>query len=155
MSAGLRVVTVVFVLGTLPGCCWFSHCLKADEARRARFGRLEEQLVEFSKKVNAYYAEHGGMPADFSETKFFETLAAVYPAAGPDRAAATKIKDTYIVRARPIPGGSYSVMLCDRTSGQKLLEDLSCRTTRVEIRSWNEGGVSACEFERDVASYCQ
>ncbi len=153
MSTMLRTLALTCALGYLSGCCSFSHCLSPEQSRTARFAQLEEQVIAFSKKVNAYWADHGGMPGDFDERQFFDVLATLYPT-GPDHKAVAGIKGKYRVRVHALPGESYALVLCDPASDAKILEDFSCKTTKVEIRHWDSPDPHPCEFEPDPGRFC-
>ncbi len=154
MNRGFKAVAVCLALVPLSDCCTLRHCLTPEEARQAKFSRLEQKLVEFSKAVNAYNAQQGGIAGTFSQQALFAALDAIYPS-GPNRKAARDLRKDYTVKARPIAGGFYSVVVCDPVTGGKLLEDVSCKTTRVEVRLWDKEGATACDFVPDVAAYCE
>ena len=72
----------------------------------------------------------------------------------PDREKVEKIKEEYRLKARAVSPG-YSVVLCDRDSGNKLLEDFSCTLSKVDIQYWDKDENVACDFEDDWRKYCE
>ena len=104
-----------------------------------------------SKKVTAYYGRQGQtVPAAFDASEFFAVLQRVYP----DKQKVDMIKTTYRVKARGIDD-DYDVILCDRGSGTKLLEDLSCTLNRVDLRYWDSATPTPCDFVADWRTYCK
>lgn len=152
-------LAVSFTLLALQGCCWLKPCPTDDEKRVQRLSQVETRLADFSMTVTAYYGKRGERtPADFDEATFFRVLGEAYPR----QADVQEVKDGYRVRARSVPGGFYEVVLCDRASGGKLMEDLSCTMSSVDARPWSEAGAPPektgappCEFAVDPASVCR
>jgi hypothetical protein len=108
-------------------------------------------LSDFSMKIVAHYeSQNVSVPNDFDSKQFFELLGKIYP----DQSRVTFVHDHYRVLARPL-GGGYSVMLCDPTGDQKIMEDLSCHLNRVEIRSWESNVATPCAFESNWKPYCK
>jgi len=141
------------LLCTLGSCCWFSPCAKPDEARRQGLVQTEARLADFSKAIGGYYGQRSQpVPTTFDEGTFFEVLAEAYPKLGQEDVR--EVKATYRVRARAVAGG-YAVVLCDRKTGWKLMEDLSCTLDRVDLRTWEGSTQSACDFEADPAKLCR
>jgi hypothetical protein len=152
MRAPLAVVASMTLLVPAYGCCTFHHCMTPEQSRQAQFSRLEQTLTEFSKKLNAYHALHGGVPSSFDAGQFFRELESAYPS-GRQRKAAEELRASYSVNARPLPNGYFSVLVCDK-SGRALMEDFSCLTTRVEVRRWESSTSAACEFAPKPETYC-
>ncbi len=141
----------LLALAALSGCCWFSPCTTPDEAARADLARTERRLADFSKTINAYYRGRGeSVPATFDEVTYFAVLTAEHPS----HEEVQEVKSKYRVRARAVAGG-YAVVLCDPTTSRKLMEDLSCTTASVDLRTWDRGGRVPCEFEAEPDSYCR
>jgi hypothetical protein len=121
------------------------------ERTKETYSSLEVTLSDMSKKVIAYYGRQGQMvPPSFDASEFIAILQREYP----DKQRVDIIRTTYWVKARAIDG-DYSVILCDRQSGNKLLEDFSCTLNRVDLRYWEEGTPAACEFVTDWRTYCK
>lgn len=153
MKRLVGVPVLASALLALSGCCWVSRCLTPQQQRGARFSQLEEQVLTFSRKVNAYCAEHDCGGRDLDGGRLLEILTAVYPS-GKNHDAIREIERTYVVRAHALDGGHYALMLCDRDRGTKILEDLSCRTVRVEVPAWRNPEPVACEFEPNPERFC-
>jgi hypothetical protein len=155
MKASLMVS---FALLAVPGCCLFRPCPAGEDDRVQRLSRIEVRLTDFSMAVTAYYGRRGEqVPADFDEAALFRVLGEAYPR----QADVQEVKVGYRVRARATPGGFYDLVLCDKASGGKLMEDLSCTMSAVDARPWSEAGAPPektgappCDFAADPASLC-
>jgi len=133
------------------GCSISSLFAREGEEKERKFSALEVTLSDMSKKITGYYGEQGQpIPPEFDEKVFIALLEKIYP----DREKVEKIKEEYRIKARTI-GPGYSVVLCDRESGNKLLEDISCTLSKVDIRYWDKDETVACEFEGDWRKYCE
>ena len=124
---------------------------KDDEDKAKEYSKIEIILSDFSKKVTAYYDKQDmSIPKDFDEKQFIEVLEKVYP----DQDRVELIKKDFKIKARTIDN-NYSVVLCDPDTDNKLMEDLSCHTTHVEIRFWNKEGTHPCIFEENWEACCK
>lgn len=133
------------------GCSAGSLFAREGEGRLKEYSSLEITLSDMSKKITAYYGKQGKtVPPEFDENEFIGLLAKIYP----DKEKVEKIEHNYRIRARAIDG-DYSVVLCDRETGNKLLEDFSCTLNKVDIRYWDRDVVVPCEFESDWRRYCK
>ena len=131
------------------GCSYIY--VKDDEEKAQKYSKLEIILSDFSKKIIAYYERQNiPIPKDFNEKQFIEVLEEVYP----DKTKVELIKKDFKVKAHSIDN-NYSVVLCDPDTGSKLMEDLSCHTTHVEIRFWDKEGIYPCIFEENWQMYCK
>lgn len=143
----ISVLLVVFLL--FAGCSYFY--VKNDEGKAKEYSKIEIILSDFSKKITAYYGKQNiSIPKDFDEKQFIEVLEKVYP----DQAKVELIKKDFKIKARPMDN-NYSVVLCEHGIGSKLMEDLSCHTTHVEIRFWDKEGTYPCTFEENWEVYCK
>ncbi len=143
----LSVLLVTFLL--LFGCSYIYT--KEDEDKAKEYSKIEIMLSDFSKKITAHYAKQNiPIPKDFDEKQFIEVLQKVYP----DQAKVELIKKDFKIKAHSIDN-NYSVVLCDLDTGSKLMEDLSCHTTHVELRFWDKGGTYPCIFEENWEAYCK
>lgn len=107
-------------------------------------------LSDFSYKVVGYYEEQKlSISPDFDAKQFFEVLEKKYP----DQVRVKNVRENYKVSVRSVDGG-YSAMLCDPSTNAKIMEDLSCHLNRVEIRTWQSGLSTPCDFESDWKTYC-
>jgi len=147
----MKQFVTILVAIILFGCS--HHCrypLSSDEDAR-ECAATAVTLSDFSMKIVGYYqSQNLTMPEDFDKKQFFALLEKIYP----DQTRVTSIRDNYLVSVRSLNGG-YSVMLCDPTSNQKIMEDLSCHLNRVEIRSWENPSPSQCFFENNWKPFCE
>jgi len=148
----LRKLSVLFIAFIFfYGCSFGSIYAKDDEDKAKEYSKIEIILSDFSKKITAYYAKQNmSIPTDFDEKQFIEILEKVYP----DQAKVELIKKDFKIKARSIDN-NYSVVLCDPDTGRKLMEDLSCHTTHVEIRAWDKEGTYPCTFEENWEVHCR
>lgn len=108
-------------------------------------------ISDFSMKIVGYYdSKNIPIPKDFDKQQLFTLLGKIYP----DQLQVVAVKNNYQVFVRYLDGG-YSLMLCDKETNQKIMEDLSCHLNRVEIRSWENAVASTCGFEDNWQPYCR
>ncbi|MBI5575980.1 MAG: hypothetical protein HY896_06400 [Deltaproteobacteria bacterium] len=140
---------LVFII--LWGCSFSNVFAKTEEDKIREYSALEITLSDMSKKIIAYYGKDGKtVPPEFDEKEFFAVLEKVYP----DKGKVENIKENYKTRAHAIDV-DYSVVLCERETGNKLMEDFSCTLNKVDIRYWDKTIFNACEFEQEWKSYCK
>lgn len=143
----LSVLLVAFLF--FYGCSYIYA--KDDEDKAKEYSRIEIILSDISKKIIAHYErQNREIPKDFNEKQFIEVLEKVYP----DQAKVQLIKKDFKIKARSIDN-NYSVVLCDPDTDRKLMEDLSCHTTHVEIRFWDKEGTYPCTFEENWEVHCR
>ncbi len=146
----MRKFAMLVMLFVIAGCAHVAPS-GTEEDRTRELSRVEVTLSDFSKTIIAYYGRQGSKVSDgFDEKQFFAVLETDYP----DQSKVAEIRTGFTVKARPIDGG-YSVMLCDRQTGNKLMEDFSCHLTRVELRLWDKGGSYPCEFQQSWKPLCE
>lgn len=146
----MRKLAMLVMLLVVAGCAHMGTPT-TEEDRTKELSRVEVTLSDFSKTITAYYGARGSKVGDgFDEKQFFAILETDYP----DQSKVAKIKIGFTVKARPVDGG-YSVMLCDRQTGNKLMEDFSCHLTRVELRLWDKDGNYPCAFEQTWKPLCE
>jgi len=132
------------------GCSFSGLFAWEGEEKERKFSALEVTLSDMSKKITGYYGEQGQpIPPEFDEKVFITLLEKIYP----DQEKVEEIKE-YRIMAKAA-GLYYSVVLCDRGSGAKRMEDFSCTLSKVDIRYWDKNGTVACEFEGDWRKYCE
>lgn len=142
----ISVLLVVFLLFT--GCFFYA---KNDEGKVREYSKIEIILSDFSKKITAYYERQNvSIPKDFDERQFIEVLERVYP----DQSKVELIKKGFRIKAKTV-NNYYSVVLCAPDTGGKLMEDLSCTLTKVDIRFWDKEGTHPCIFEENSELYCK
>ena len=131
MKQNIFVLLLVVVI--VSGACTTMKPSKDDMDKQ--YSATATVLSDFSYKITGYYQEQRlDIPKDFDTSQFFDVLEKKYP----DQTSVRYIRETYGTSARPIEAG-YSVMLCNPKTGAKIMEDLSCHLTRVEIRTWQSG----------------
>jgi hypothetical protein len=140
----LLLVVVIF-----SGACTTMKPSKEDMDKQ--YSATATVLSDFSYKIAGYYQDKKlDMPKDFDASQFFDVLEKKYP----DKTSVQYVREMYKVVARSVEGG-YSVMLCDRKTDTKIMEDLSCHLPRVEIRSWQTDLQATCTFESNWKRYCE
>lgn len=145
----IPIILVAFIF--LFGCFYGNIYAKDDEEKARKYSKIEIILSDFSKKITAYYERQNMLiPKDFDEKQFIEVLEKIYP----DKTKVEIIKRDFKIKARSTDD-NYSVVLCDPDTGSKLMEDLSCHTTHVEIRFWDKEGTYPCTFEENWEAYCK
>ena len=105
------------------------QCNAANNDKAKYYGKVEMLMIDFSKKIKAHYRSQGlKIPHDFDEKQFIAVLKEVYP----DQDKVKFIQENFNIKARAI-NGNYAVILCDRETQKKILEDLSCHLQRVSL----------------------
>lgn len=123
-----------------------------EEAKDREYSKIEINLVDFSKKITAYYEKQNfPIPEDFDENKFFEVLKKTYP----NQSKIELIQGNFKIKVRATGNNNYSVVLCDLDTDNKLMEDFSCGIKNVEIRNWDKEGRFTCTFEENWEAYCR
>ena len=146
----MRKISVLLVIFLLFAGCSYIY-VKNDEGKVREYSKIEIILSDFSKKVTAYYEKQNiSIPKDFDERQFIEVLEKVYP----DQDKVELIKKNFKIKAHSIDN-SYSVVLCNSDTGNKLMEDLSCTLSKVDIRFWDKEGTYFCTFEENWERYCK
>lgn len=146
----MRRLSVLLVVFLFFNGCSYTYA-KDDEDKAKEYSKIEIILSDFSKKIVAFYEKQNMLiPKDFDEKQFIEVLEKVYP----DQSKVDLIKKNFKIKAKAIDN-NYSVILCDPDTDSKLMEDLSCHTTYVEIRFWDKEGAYSCAFEENWEAYCK
>ncbi len=147
----MKYCSSVILLCMLFACAHQTVVSRPDEEQVREYSATAVSLSDFSMKIVAYYqSQNLPIPSDFDAGQFFALLERIYP----DQSRVRSVRNSYRVTVRPEDGG-YSVMLCDQQTGKKIMEDLSCRLDRVEIRSWEKETLAPCVFENDWKQYCK
>ena len=148
MRKGCLALVVFF---SLYGCSQFNLYVSEEDKDR-EYSKIEINLVDFSKKITAYYEKQElPIPRDFDENKFIEVLEKAYPS----QSRVDQIKGKFKIKARATGNNNYSVVLCDLDTDNKLMEDFSCDIKKVEIRNWDKEGRFTCSFEENWEAYCK
>ncbi len=144
-----RNIFLLLVVVIFSGACMTMKPSKEDMDRQ--YSATATVLSDFSYKIVGYYQDQKlNTPNDFDTSQFFGVLEKKYP----NQTDVQYIRNTYKVFVRPIEAG-YSVMLCNPETNAKVMEDLSCHLSRVEIRSWQSDLRTKCEFETNWKKYCE
>ncbi|MDD3473229.1 MAG: hypothetical protein PHS86_10625 [Syntrophaceae bacterium] len=144
-----RNIFLLLVVVIFSGACTTIGPSKGDLDKQ--YSATATVLSDFSYKIVGYYQDQKlDIPKDFDASQFYDVLKNKYP----DQTSVQYVWETYKVLARSVEGG-YSAMLCDRKTDTKIMEDLSCHLSRVEIRSWQSGLPAMCEFENNWKKYCE
>jgi hypothetical protein len=147
----MRRFAVILLAVGLVGCSQVCTIQKPAEAQMRQYDAAAITLSDFSAKIMAHYQSKGTpVPDDFDGRAFLTLLEQIYP----DQSRVKSIQDAYRVSARPLDGG-YSIMLCDPTGERKIMEDFSCHTRGVEVRSWESSSAVPCAYEEDWRRYCE
>jgi hypothetical protein len=145
-----RFAVALLAIGLI-GCSQVCTLQKPAEGQTRYYAAAAITLSDFSAKIMAHYQLKGApVPDDFDGRMFFTLLEQIYP----DQSRVKSIQDAYRVSARHLDGG-YSVMLCDPTGDRKIMEDFSCHTRGVEVRSWESSPAAPCVYEGDWRRYCE
>ncbi len=144
-----RNIFLLLVVVIFSGACMTIKPSKEDMDKQHSATAI--MLSDFSYKIVGYYQDNKlNIPNDIDSSQFFEVLEKKYP----DQTKVQYVRNTYKVFVRPIEAG-YSVMLCNPETNAKVMEDLSCHLSRVEIRSWQSDSQAKCEFETNWKKYCE
>ncbi len=128
----------------LGGC---AHAGNSIEDKEIIYAPVEASLCHINQKVASHYLA-SSIPEGFDEQQYKNAVMEVCYQSPNCKIQAEAIFNSYKLRARKIDD-MFSVMLCDSTTSQKVMEDFSCNNTRVEVRSWRQDDSVPCEFERD------
>ena len=142
--------TILFAFLFFCGCSYLKIYANDEEEKVREYSKIEILLSDFSKKITAYYEKQNQtIPKNFDEKQFIEILKKIYP----DQAKVELI-NKFKIKVRSI-NKDYSVVLCNTDTGNKLMEDLSCNLTHVEIRLWDKKDIYVCTFEENWEPYCK
>jgi hypothetical protein len=136
----MRLTSLAIILSFLLTSCSTVIITKRDDPAVASF------LTELDEKVTGYmYGKE--IPDNFDAAQYKEAVAKVC-----DNPACKKQSDAlfhdYDVNAKKVDG-FFSVLLCDKDTHDKVMEDYSCNNVKVEIRSWEMQKPVACGFAAD------
>jgi hypothetical protein len=128
------------------------------EAKRQKYTPIQESLTYLTQKVEGYYGK-AHISEDFTEVQYMKALKEV---CYPFPTCKTRVDDiltSYDLRARSVDDGIITVVLCEKSNHNKVMEDFSCDNSKVEIRSWENEKPQKCEFETDwgevIDKYCK
>ena len=145
------IVIITLLAVALFGCTRSCPTQISNADKVKEYSATAVSLSDFSMTIKGYYeSQNLSIPKDFDPKQFFDVLEKKYP----DQSRVKHIKENYVVMARPLDGG-YSVMLCDPQTNRKIMEDLSCHISYVEIRTWETNAESQCVFESNWKPYCE
>ncbi|MBF0464882.1 MAG: hypothetical protein HQK88_10180 [Nitrospirae bacterium] len=123
------------------------------EVRVEKYTPVQEDLTSLTQKVEGYYS--GKIPNNFSEVEYKRALQELCPTC----TSVANILNNYKLKARIVNYDVITVMLCDKQSNNKVMEDFSCNNNMVEVRTWEKEKPESCEFETDwkavIDTYCK
>jgi hypothetical protein len=133
----MRLTALATILSFLLISCTTVVAAKRNDPAAASF------LVQLNEKVTGYM--YGtDVPDNFDAVQYKEIVAKVCdsPACQNESGA---LFHAYDVKVEKIDG-FFSVLLCDKDTRNKVMEDYSCNNMKVEIRTWEAQKPEACEF---------
>ncbi|MBF0520044.1 MAG: hypothetical protein HQK92_09995 [Nitrospirae bacterium] len=123
------------------------------EGRVKKYTPVQEDLTSLTQKVEGYY--NGNIPNNFSEVEYTRVLHELCP----NCESVANILNNYTLKARIVNHDVITVMLCDKQTNNKVMEDFSCNNNKVEVRTWEKDKPESCEFESDwkgvIDTYCK
>lgn len=115
-------------------------------ATATNFDAIGSSLSELNQKVTGYY--YGiTIPDDFDAVQYKKAVAEVCKNNPPCQEKAATIFSDYEIRARKIDN-IFSVMICDKATGKKIMEDFSC-SMKVEVPTYKTDTNAPCVFEKN------
>lgn len=146
----MKRIAIFFIIGWLFfGCTGLK--IKPVVTQERYYSKIERMVVDFSKKIKAYYEnQHKSIPKDFNGDTYIELLENIYP----DKSKVEMVERSFKIKARAIDD-NFSVMLCGPSTGSKVMEDLSCYLDHVEIRCWDKKDHIPCKFDDNWETYCK
>jgi hypothetical protein len=110
------------------------------------YGPVESSLTNINQKIASHFVE--GIPNGFGRDTYVEAVKTVCHDNPVCLSQANAIIEQYRLEARKVDD-MFSVMLCDKETNQKIMEDFSCNDLRVEVQTWKTGRSEKCVFEDD------
>jgi len=137
----------------------FSACATTGkEAKLAKYTPVQESLTYLTQKVEGVYGKEQ-ITKDFNSTQYMNALTDVCYIFPSCKARVDELLKNYELSARGVIGGVFSVMLCEKNSQNKAMEDFSCNNSLVEVRSWEKDVPEECNFENRwedvIKTYCR
>lgn len=136
-----KLFTWFFLLVLIASCTTVDTLRK----RETRFEPIEQSLTNIDQMIAGHLAKNG-IPDGFDVALYRKAIEKVCFPTPACRSQAEGIFNTFIVKAQKVDA-MFTVMLCDKESNSKIMEDFSCNNLRVEIQSWKSEDNMACEFE--------
>jgi hypothetical protein len=128
------------------------------EAKIKKYTPIQENLTYLTQKVEGYYGKNG-ITKDFNEMQYMKALEEVCYPFPSCKARVGDILNSYELKARSVDDGIITVMLCDKDSHNKVMEDFSCNNSMVEVRTWEKETFEKCDFEIQwvdvINTYCK
>lgn len=126
------------------------------EKKEGIYEPVEASLCHLNQKVASHFLTTG-IPEGFDEVQYKTAVKEVCYSNPVCKSQAEEIFNSYIVRARKTDD-MFSVMLCDKETKRKVMEDFSCNNMRVEIQNWKKVDQAPCKFEDNLeyikSEYC-
>ena len=142
MNAKLFLIIILLV-----GCTGCVYAEQSIEQKENIYAPVGSSLYNINQKVASYFLK-SGIPDGFDKAQYKTAVGNVCYPNPVCKSQAETIFNMYGIDVRKIDG-IFSVMLCDREMKWKVMEDLSCNNTRVEILSWKEESKIPCQFEQN------
>ncbi len=119
------------------------------------YGPVESSLTNINQKIASHFVE--GIPDGFGRDTYIGVVRTVCRDNPVCLSQANTITEQYRLEARKVDD-MFSVMLCDKQTNKKIMEDFSCNSLRVEVQTWKTGRSEKCVFEdnwqRVEQNYC-
>ena len=145
---------VVILLLAFTSC---AHVTEPVEKKEGTYAPVEPSLCHINQKVASHFLING-IPDGFNEAQYEAAVKEVCYSNPVCKSRAETIFDSYEIDARKIDD-MFSVMLCDKETKWKIMEDFSCNNMRVEVQSWRMPNKVPCKFEdnweRIREEYCK
>jgi hypothetical protein len=135
-----KIYTLIFVFPFI----WSSCAFQTKVQERTTDEAMLNFLPYLNQKVAGYLDEHTGNKLDSENYKeIVDEVCGSLPSCGKN---AKVMFDTYDIKSRSIDG-IFSVMLCEKETSSKVMEDFSCNEQKVEIRTFQSSLMQKCGFE--------
>jgi hypothetical protein len=135
-----KIYTLVFACAFMCSSCVIqtkSHVRSTDES-------MLNFLPYLNQKVAGYLDEHTGYNLDPENYK--DIVDEVCNTLSPCGKKVKVMFDIYKVKTQNLDG-MFSVLLCDKETLSKVMEDFSCNEQKVEIPSFQSSSMQKCDFE--------
>ncbi len=127
------------------------------QAKIEKYTPVQQSLSYLTQKVEGYY-DKNQITKDFNEVQYMKALEERCYQFPTCKARVDDLLNFYELKARSVDDGIITVMLCEKESHNKVMEDFSCDNSRVEVRSWERETPEKCDFETQwgdvINTYC-
>ena len=147
----MRRVIIISLVSVL---C-FASCATLLASERSMNESMLNFLPYLNQKVAGYLSANKQETLD--DTSYREIVDKVCSPLPACHKSSESLFNKYRVSVRKLDG-IFSVMLCDKDTQVKAMEDFSCNEERVEIRNFETDPDAKCDFDPDwqnkIAPYC-